>query len=633
MSLVITSNIGQENDPEFSNVFKPYSYQNTLLNTMRIPPNSEIALQSAKINKNGLFVLDRTNADFCHYFGTPIGTGANELDDLDSSTTQPFRGVVGAGQAFDAGGKNERNIEDMARDVKVGFDNCAFHPSLIKTKGATFESTITVTPKYDATTLAFEGFTFVTTQEGGTLTKRNAADIEWTDVSKNNAYNFNQAAGVVTSTDANGFYVQNREYPIAQNGGKAVFDITGANTGPWMCGLSRINKRRDIGGGEFEHLPPYFDNTTTGGSLSGRKIQGQYRYADICVVRSGGNLRVFQSGSQSTSRGATQPAINGIYMNEIIYYGTHNSKYGAIVNANNITKVRFTLNNENMQVEVFDTTAGNAGAGAFQILCDYTTLQGAAPGKTQATKNECFNPINATEWAMYPVCAASGGAAGGKAIELESVDHYPNYPFYTDNLYSDYDWWGWSQQNNETVFCLDLEKRPWNDASNATLLAPQGIDNKGMDNYASVIITSKSLEYGNSTDECSTTRLLGFEGLPVSIPILTSSIITTNISASVPKLISNISLFIRLNNFTQNSVNARQGTTSKIVAHLPRFDNGGNETGGLYFEPHEKTYLSLGNTEELLVNSFDVDIVYENETLCTALTAKTVVVFHIRQKR
>ena len=59
----------------------------------------------------------------------------------------------------------------------------------------------------------------------------------------------------------------------------------------------------------------------------------------------------------------------------------------------------------------------------------------------------------------------------------------------------------------------------------------------------------------------------------------------------------------------------------------------GNETGGLYFEPHEKTYISLNNPTELLVNSFDVDIVYENETLCTALSGKTIVCFHIREKR
>ena len=100
-----------------------------------------------------------------------------------------------------------------------------------------------------------------------------------------------------------------------------------------------------------------------------------------------------------------------------------------------------------------------------------------------------------------------------------------------------------------------------------------------------------------------------------------------------PKLISNVSLFVRLNNFTQNTTNARRGTsTSKIVAHLPRFDNSGNETGGLYFEPQERVYLKLNNTTELTLNQLDVDIVYDNEQLCTAITGKTIIVFHIRQK-
>jgi hypothetical protein len=276
-----------------------------------------------------------------------------------------------------------------------------------------------------------------------------------------------------------------------------------------------------------------------------------------------------------------------------------------------------------MKIEVYDNVAKK-----YLLLADNTTL--AAAG---AAKNECLNPVNAAEWAMYPVCACRGTQAANRSITLESITHYPNYPIYTDNLYDEYDWWGWSQQNNETVFCRELEQRPFNDASDATQLPAKGIDSKGMDDYSSVFITAKSVAYGDSTNECSSSLILGYQNQPVSVPVATSKTVTTNESSSVPKLISNISLFIRLNNFTQNSVNARQGTTSKIVAHLPRFDNSGNETGGLYFEPHEKTYLALGNTEEILVNSFDVDFVYENETLCTALTAKSVVCFHIRQRR
>mgnify|MGYP003630453678 FL=1 len=628
MSLVITSNVAQEDNPEFSNAFKPFSYQNRLLNTMRIPPNSEIALQSAKINKNGLFVLDRANAGFCHYFGTPIVNNATalaageQIANLDSSTTQPFRGTIGGGAAFNAGGRNERNIEDMALDLKAGLDACAFHPSLIIGKGTEgadgFTSGITAEAKYD-TDNSFKGFEIVTTQDDAALTTRDNDKIVFSDISKNNSYNFTQDKGSVTSSDIDGFYVQNREYPIAQNGGECVFDITGANSGPWMVGLSRINKARDIGGGDFAHLPPYFDNSRVNGVLtSGRFTRGEYRYGDFVVVRSGGLIRVFQTGSDSGTL-VGRSKINGIYMNEIIYYGGHGGPANQ-VDADDVYSVRFTLNNEEMKIEVSDDK------GSFSLLADHATLKGGG-------KNKCLNPVNAAEWAMYPVMGTSGGA-GGKVLKLESISHYASYPKYTDTRYDEYDWWGWSQDNNETTFCLELEKRPWNDASSTTLLAPKAIDAKGMNDYESIIITAKSVEYGDSTNECTSTRILGFEGQPVSIPKTDlNKLVSTNVSASVPKLISNISLFIRLNNFTQNSINARQGTNSKIVAHLPRFDNSGNETGGLYFEPHEKTYLALGNTDEILINSFDVDIVYENETLCTALTAKTVVCFHIRQMK
>ena len=628
MSLVITSNIAQEDNPEFSNAFKPFSYQNRLLNTMRIPANSEIALQSAKINKNGLFVLDRANAGFCHYFGVPIGTDATklaageEIASLDDSTTQPFRGTIGAGQAFRAGGRNERNIEDMTNDLQAGVNACAFHPSLIL---ADYSSTIKVDANYDASTLSLKGFEFKTTQEKGT-DKLLKANVVWTDISKNEAYNFTQSGGVISSTDKAGFYVQSRQYPLCQNEGTAVFDIAGANTGSWMVGLSRINRPRDIGNGDFDYTPTYFDNSLTNTALkTGRYIQNQYRFADICVVRVGTNLRVFQSGTDSGSVGRTK--INGIYMNEIIYYGAWNTDFNTIGQAADYERFEFKLINEEIVISAEQTAAAG---GKTHILADFTTLKAAG-----AVKNQHLNPVNATEWAMYPVCAASGGQAGGKKIHLDQIVHYENYPVYTDNRYGEYDWWGWSQENNETTLCRELEKRPWNDASSATILTPKKIPAMvagQMDGYSSVFITAKSVAYGDSTNECGSSRILGFEGQPVSIPTQ-AALVTTNLSASVPKLISNISLFIRLNNFTQNSVNARQGTNSKIIAHLPRFDNSGNETGGLYFEPHEKTYLALGNTEEILINSFDVDFVYENETLCTALTAKSVVCFHIRKSR
>ena len=155
-----------------------------------------------------------------------------------------------------------------------------------------------------------------------------------------------------------------------------------------------------------------------------------------------------------------------------------------------------------------------------------------------------------------------------------------------------------------------------------------------MDDYFSQIITVPSRVYGASSNVApNTAQSFGFVGRPVTLGTATSDVLTTITSETIPKMISHSSLFVRLNNFTQMTQNARQGTVSKILAHLPRFDNSGNETGGLYFEPHEKTYVKLNNPDKLLVNSFDVDIVYDNETHCKALSGKTIVCFHIRDSK
>ena len=618
MSLIVTSNVAMEDTPEFSNSNKPYSYSNRLLNTMRIPPMSEIALQSAKINKNGLFVLDRSNSGFCHYFGPSIGDGADEVPDLDSSTTQPFRAVIGAGDAFRAGDeKNELNVEDMAVEIEKGFNNAVFHPAFITGENSKGTSVETL---YDSD---FKGFKFTTTQQTAKTT-RNAASITFTDISANNSLTgFNQNAGVVTTTNTNGFYVQNREYPISQNAGTCTFNFSEANIGPWMVGLSRINTPINTANG-YEYVPNYYNLDVN--PQSGLRLRGTLRYGDIIVMRDkkvGGRLRVFQSGSR------TDRAYQGIEMNEIDYTAGNadfNELYDIETNTDEYRKVKFTLTGEQIKIELIDA------ADTAVLLCDFTTVVAAG-----AVKNECVNPMNAAKWALYPVCAASGNfAEGARSITLESIDHYTNYPSYDEDNYYNYDWWGWSQKYNQTAFCKSLELRPWNDRSKTTLLTPKGVNGSGgMEDYNSHIITARSRKYGSATDLCNTQNTLGFMGDPVSRPATGSgNLITVIESSSPPKLVSNISLFVRLNNFTQNTMNARQGTLSKIVAHLPRFDNSGNETGGLYFEPTAGlVYLSLNNQQELLINSFDVDIVYENETLCTALTGKTVVCFHVRQQK
>jgi len=637
MSLVITSNVSLDDRPETSEVFKPYSYQNPLLNTMRIPANSEIALQSAKINKNGVASLTAANSNFNHYFGVEVGTAL--CPTIENSTQIPFSAVIGAGQLFRQGGRAERNIDDLTIDLSDGINAAAFNPSLIN---AAVPTSIAVTQNRVTATKALEGFKFTSTQ-GKAIVKKATSTAVWTDISVNKRGGFTQNAGVVTSTTTTGFHVQAKQYPIAQAKGSVFFDITKLNKAqpisPFVVGLSRINRRITNNTGVSREAPEYWNPNAQKAGARLPRVGGQIIYGDIMVGRSGTELCVWQSGVDSAGR------LDGTKMNEIVYYGGNfnatfkSGKYNLQTNASKYEKVKFTLDNENMRVDLIDEN------NAVVLLADFTITLSKGGEKENLTA-----PICAPKMAMYPIMAGRG--ATGTTGEFDELFHYTNYPTWAEETYANYDWWGYSQKNNLTQWCLEVESRFWNDFGDDK----SGINSDGLQipvlsaaggelvGYQSFIITAPSLEYGQSktfsdpaahgagiTGNATASRLMGFLNTPVSIPASVGGV-TTNNSVSVPILSSDASLFIRLNNFTQKTVNARQGTGSKIIAHLPRFDNSGKDLGGLYFEPNTPTYLSLGNTDDLLINSFDIDFVYDNETLCTALSGKTVVCLHIRDK-
>ena len=103
-------------------------------------------------------------------------------------------------------------------------------------------------------------------------------------------------------------------------------------------------------------------------------------------------------------------------------------------------------------------------------------------------------------------------------------------------------------------------------------------------------------------------------------------------SANVP-VMPTASTFVRLTGLTQQSFNFAKSLTSKIIYHFPRFDNAGNNSGPLYYEATEKTYLALNNAEELNITDLKVDIVNLNEEIVNDLQGTTIVVLHIRPRR
>ena len=124
MALIITSNVNLDDKPDTSNVFKPYSYTNHLTSTMKIPPNSQIALQSAKINKNGTFQVSRENSQFNLYFGEEAAVTDADIDGFVSAPTMGFIGNITGDDV------ESLTPSDTAAEIQKGMEQASYHPFL-----------------------------------------------------------------------------------------------------------------------------------------------------------------------------------------------------------------------------------------------------------------------------------------------------------------------------------------------------------------------------------------------------------------------------------------------------------------------------------------------------------------------
>ncbi len=636
MSLVITSN-DKSSRPNTAMTFKPYSYQNNLINTMKIPPNSEIALHSAKIQKEGTILVDKFNNQFFHYFGPPLGTAARP--DFTYGTSLPMWGMAGDPQVFiDEGQRREFNTDDYANSIQDGMDAAAYHPSFVNGYvNGKVQSSIDCEPNRTAGG-DFQGYKWTFTQNSTNTTENATFNLQ--DISERHASAVIIAGGTATADGRQGFHLQDQRRPLSQDGGECVFDISGANFGagtrrPWTVGLSRINSAtEDPDGGAFYHAPPYYNPNYGARQVFTDRAIGKTFY-DIAVARDGDFIKVFQSGINnnfSDPAGAVARGLrdwDALVMNEITYFGAFNLNFKtAYANAatGGYTKVKFQLKNEEWVISLYNGMA-------WVVLCEFTSLKAGGGGKLNlpAPNNQC-------KWAVYPTMTSTNHI--GAAITLESYDHYAGYPVYDAATFYNWDYWGGLQYRGLERWGRRLERGWWNDKADTTsglandgILTPLLVVGGGMGSYESVLIMAPSRTYGiQLTETANAAQTFGFRGRGVAEPTTVGALVDELLSSTTPDLVSTTSLFIRLNNFTQNSVNARKGTISKIVAHLPRFDNSGNEAGALFYEPHERAYLSLNNTEELSINSFDIEVVYDDETLATSISGKSVIIFHIRQR-
>tara|TARA_R110001599_G_scaffold156247_1_gene342085 strand:- start:97 stop:1062 length:966 start_codon:yes stop_codon:yes gene_type:complete len=289
-----------------------------------------------------------------------------------------------------------------------------------------------------------------------------------------------------------------------------------------------------------------------------------------------------------------------------------------------LSKLKYTVDNENVKVEVFSAASGKWGT-----LID---TSGAS-----ATKNKRFKPLCDTCRNLYPFIFIQGKPAGSQP--LITIDSWAGREISGFNYGSPLnDWWAYlASVNLQQTLGKAVDTREYNQFDAVGIAkehAFKGINASGLfEDYVYRLIVAEAVDFESA--KANAALFLGYKDqTEVSPSSVSASGITQFLSEDAPELKSTTNIFVRLNNYNVKSYNAGQSAASKIIYAAPRFSTGTAEsTGALFFESPERVYIDLNNPNELVSNMFDLSIVNEDNTLATDLRGKTVIVLHIRQKK
>lgn len=638
MSLVLCSNkkLDADDFQQDGSIFKPYSFRNSLSSMYRIPKNAQVALQSIKYALNGNIPLTTNGRILYQYFGEILdekaeqggGNSANKSMYVNSTsvpirtplvdTLQPQDVFNGSYPTSQQNKVRNYTINSLARAMRDSLNNYIYHPNL--------RGHVTVAVNRDPSTNVFAGFRIgydfpETVEENIPQESIDWSSHEVRDGDIDQSWNYEDGTFTTGAPNDQGTPqgCMLTDQPISANGGVLEVDFSNANGAgkEWAVGLSRfVNTADDITGNA---VVPYFSLLKSGEERPTRRI-GFYDYV---VCRKGNELKVYHTPYDNTN-GLND---NNICSRELELNGAVEQNYDLDTNATAYTKVRFTVNGQQVKIELIH-------AGADDVVYEYNEEHSTA----QQLKAICIS-----NWNMYPVLYIEDPDLGStNSMDVTSFIGCP-MPFDwtydgTNLLTGEASWYNAQEESNDLSVAREVETRPWNDQSvggRVNFLPYSGIVGGlfNEDQFDNFLILQPSDIYAPS-EGANTETFLGFVGeSPTNSWIIDPEIETTKyfISSSIPQLLSNKSIFVKLNNFTQQSVNAIQGNQSTIIAHIPRFD-GQVQVGRMYHEPNTLVYLDLNNSSELNINSFDISLVYSNEQYVEELAGQTIVMLHIRQK-
>ena len=639
MSLVITSNIGNldGNDAIMNGINLPYNYHNYLSQPLELDANSEVAVQSVKIVKVGNSAIDMSNNTFYTYQGKDDAnsTFTNGDFDIDLTTSQMVRAQIGTAK------RTEVNSEELAKLIQDSLTRSLCNPNLVESDfNSSGVEVVTERESGSSDFGKFLGFDIKfhqKTSASNTDTKTNMAFQNLLDRDEFNG-SWNSASHTITKTIADDDCEMIATIPLSNCSGSFKFSFKDAG-GLWEVGLTRWKDY--LSGEKYRQNPSYFDDFDD---------PEDYEFIDwvaksVINASNKYELRLYHSVNEGNTNQSTillkefeywngGPASSGLSAPIEIF--TENASYGTT----NISELEFFVKNERMGVKVQSSDGSSAS---------HTLADGA-----QANKLHNLKPVNICTRFMYPevkvrehnkfitIQTYNGVTPTKWNYLLQHPQHIPadlnltqvGLDYQLDMDAPQYDFWARIiDTDNEEEFGADADCRYMFDFDDASAYTQLGLNASDTLDTEIVLCLAEDDDFAPSRG-ANAQRLMGFPNTPLlrkSLRNTDTPLLYQYISNSIPVQFSKGSVFVSLNNFTQQSYNGQTSQPSKILYHLPRFDNSGGDTGALFFEPSEKTYVKLNNTHKLVINDFELSLVNADNRLADNLTGKTIICLHFRK--
>ena len=682
MSYIVCSNSTNDNEV-LQGIASANSFQNHFRSPLEVEANSEIAVESVKINRADKFDIVADDQFFV-YFGEELTT--NTLS--GSVTTNGVAIDVPVG-AYD--------ISSMATALQDAINRAPLNPAI--------NGSAVVSVKSDSNGL-FDGFqfSFTSASRGDALDYGNGG-VDPSRVVGGNArtisraltlaasgsstlpFEFTEVGSVVNccetrSTKLPDYADSFRRYftsecctrfqvpPLANACGLCVFDLqnkeamSGSGTGgSWLCGLSRPTTAYSNYG-----YPYYLTQTTqNSGAKQSRFLTGGtmcdywVEFSNACKTTGGiDKLSVKQWGKQGDPKQWLPE--------EVQYYKDGASPFKAFTNgltaagiiANSLRYVIFELCGNELKLYLSQTPTITAGKTFF--------LVDSAQATAGANASLNFAPLGNSEEFLHPVISLTTKGQKVALVDFETFD-IPNFKFPTtasfrinpknnfpkpDNpIVAGTDWWSQaatSARGQKEIRFNELRPSTlWYGNPDApTNYRYKNLNGDGTIDYNVVIIPNKETYTDNisaysqqlyvipiNQNQANMGRMLGFQ----TFPQIKQSVYGTPTSSASGVVFTSLnsgefavsSCFVRLNDLAIQSFNGAKSSMSQIIYHIPRFTNDGKQYGELYFNAPEKTYIKLNNTDKIILNNIKIDIVDRNEVIVDDLQGSTIVALHIRK--